>query len=160
EDASKALIIGIISDVTESKRAKDALRDAQSVLARASRLNAMGQLTATIAHEINQPLQAIVSNGNAGLRWLKRDRIDEVGETLNQIISDGHRASRTIASVRAIFKKDEGDRAEVDINELILEVLQFLHGELEKRGVSLRTELASDLPQPAVARVQIQQVIL
>jgi PAS domain S-box-containing protein len=157
---SKALIIGIISDVTESKRAKDALRDAQSEIARASRLTAMGQLTASIAHEINQPLQAIVSNGNAGLRWLKRNRIDEVGETLNQIISDGHRASRTIASVRAIFKKDEGDRAVVDINELILEVLQFLHGELEKRGVSLRTELGSDLPQPAVARVQIQQVIL
>ncbi len=161
-DGSKALIMGIIIDITESKRAKDALRDAQSELAHASRLTAMGQLTASIAHEINQPLQAIVSNGNAGLRWLKRDppRLDEVGETLKQIVSDGHRASRTIASVRAIFKKDDGDRASVDVNELIVEVLELLRAELDTRGISVRTELGPELPKPAAARVQIQQVVL
>ncbi len=155
-------ILTRVQSQQQKQQAEDALRTAQAELSRAARLTTMGQLTATIAHEINQPLCAIVLNGNAGLRWLQRRPPDlgEVQETLKQIVSDGHRASETIASVRAIFKKDQGNRALIDINELIREVLALLKTEMETKRVAVQTELAHELPKLSAERVQLQQVIL
>jgi C4-dicarboxylate-specific signal transduction histidine kinase len=156
------MLIGTVIDVTDSKRAQDALREAQSTLARVTRLTTMHEVTASIAHEVNQPLAAIVANGNAALRWLRRTPPDvaEAAENVNQIISDGHRASRIVASIRGMFNKDERAKVSLDVNEIIQEVVELLHGELNGRRVSVRTELSRDLPQISADRVQLQQVIL
>jgi signal transduction histidine kinase len=134
----------------------------QAELARVARLTTMGEMTASIAHEINQPLAAIVANANAGLRWLGNAAPD-LGETqaaLKRIVTDGHRASEVIGSIRAMFKKDDQAKAPLDVNELIREILALMHGQLESHKVSLRTELTHALPQVAANRVQLQQVIL
>ena len=156
------MLIGTVIDVTDSKRAQDALREAQSTLARVTRLTTMHEVTASIAHEVNQPLAAIVANGNAAVRWLRRTPPDvaEAAENVNQIISDGHRASRIVASIRGMFNKDERAKVSLDVNEIIQEVVELLHGELNGRRVSVRTELSRDLPQISADRVQLQQVIL
>src|SRR3989449_9271921 len=109
----------------ERKRAQDALRAAQAELARATRFTAMGQMAASIAHEINQPLAAIVLNGNAALRWLANTTpdFDEARAALKRIVNDGHRASEGIGSIRAMCKKDIQERASLDVNQLIREVL-------------------------------------
>jgi hypothetical protein len=122
----------------------------------------MAAMTASIAHELNQPLSAIVSNANAGLRWLARPQpnIEEVQAGLNRIANDGHRASEVIASIRAMFGKDQRKRAPVNINALIGEVLALLHGELESHQVLLRTDLLDGIPEVMAERVPLQQVLL
>jgi signal transduction histidine kinase len=134
----------------------------QAELARVARLTTMGEMTASIAHEINQPLAAIVANANAGLRWLANAApdLDETQAALKRIVSDGHRASEVIGSIRAIFKKDDQARTPLDVNELIREILALMHGQLETHQVWLRTELVEQLPHVAANRVQLQQVIL
>jgi PAS domain S-box-containing protein len=156
------MLIGTVIDVTDSKRAQDALRAAQSTLARITRLTTMHEVTASIAHEVNQPLAAIVANGNAALRWLRRTppEVAEAAENVNQIIGDGHRASRVVASIRGMFNKDEHAKVILDVNEVIQEVVELLHGELNSRRVSVRTELSRDLQQTSADRVQLQQVVL
>jgi signal transduction histidine kinase len=132
----------------------------QAELTRVARLTTMGRLAASMAHEINQPLAAVVANGNAGLRWLARTppNFDEAREALDQIVKDGHRASDTIEGIRAIFRKGEERRAPLDVNELIGEVLQLTHSEIQSGRVSVRTELMNDLPNVAGNRVQLQLV--
>src|SRR5206468_11438502 len=109
----------------ERKRAQDALQAAQAELARATRFTAMGQMAASIAHEINQPLAAIVANGNAALRWLANTTpdLDEARAALKRIVNDGHRASEVIGGIRAMFKKDSQEKASLDVNRLIRGVL-------------------------------------
>jgi signal transduction histidine kinase len=122
----------------------------------------MGQMAASIAHELNQPLAAIVTNGNAGLRWLAKTTpdFDEVRAALQRIVSDGHRASQLIGTIRSMFKKDGQKKAPVDVNQLIQKVLGLMQGELQNQQVSLQTELEAQPIQVSGDRVQLQQVIL
>jgi len=146
----------------ERKRAQDALQAAQADLARATKFTAMAQMAASIAHEINQPLAAVVANGNAGLRWLANTTPDfgEAMAALKRIVSDAHRASEVIGSIRAMFKKDIQEKALLDLNQLIREVLMLVHAELQSQRVSVHTELMEDLPHVLADRVQLQQVIM
>ena len=134
----------------------------QAELERASRLTTMGQMAASIAHEINQPLAGVVNNANAGLRWLKNrpPNIDEVQAALRRIVNDGERGSGIIESIRAMLKKDDRKRVKLDLNELIRDVLRLSQGQLQSHGVSIRSELAEKLPTVSADRVQLQQVIL
>ena len=149
----------VTRDLTDNKRAEDALRE---TLTRLARVSAIGEITASISHEINQPLAAIVANGNAGLRWLAHatPNLHEAQEALRRIVSDGHRASQTIASVRAMFKRDAQERVPLDVNDLIQEVLALLHGELLKQHVSVQNDLDRGTPAVLGDRVQLQLVIL
>jgi C4-dicarboxylate-specific signal transduction histidine kinase len=133
----------------------------QAELQRVARLTTMGRLAASMAHEINQPLAAIVASGNAGLRWLGRTppNFDEAREALDQIVKDGHRASDTIEGIRAIFRKGEERRAPLDVNELVGEVLRLTRTEIQNERVSVRTELINDLPKVVGNRVQLQLVL-
>jgi C4-dicarboxylate-specific signal transduction histidine kinase len=134
----------------------------QAELARVTRLTTMGEMAASLAHEINQPLTAIVTGSNAGLRWLARTTpdLDEVRAVLERIARDGHRASQVIASVRAMFKKGVQNRTAIDINDLIREVLALVNGDLQSRIISVHTELARQLPPVLADHVQLQQVVL
>jgi PAS domain S-box-containing protein len=161
DDAKPRLFIATTMDITARKLAEDAMRAAQSELAQVARLTTMGEMTASIAHEINQPLAAIVANGNAGLRWLANTTpdIDEVRATLKRIVNDGHRAGRVISGVRTMCRKGGQAKTMVDVNDLVRDVLTLVRGEPDSRGVSVRTEL-QPLPQVLADRVQLQQVIL
>ncbi len=162
EESRPKMFIGTVIDATEAKRAQDALRETQSKLERITRLTTMHVVTASIAHEVNQPLGAIVANGNAALRWLRRTppEVAEAAMNVNQIISDGHRASQVVTSVRTMFKKDEHAKVQLDVNEVIEEALALLRSELNSRRVSVRTKLSRELPRISADRVQLQQVVL
>jgi C4-dicarboxylate-specific signal transduction histidine kinase len=146
----------------ERRRAEDALRSARIELARAMQMTAMGQMAASIAHEINQPLAAIVANGNAGLNWLARATpdLDEAREALKCIVNDGHLAGEVIGGIRSMFKKNGQAEAPQDVNELVREALALLRGEIQGQQISIRSELAEELPRVPANRVQLQQVIV
>ena len=131
-------------------------------LARAARLTTMGEMAASIAHELNQPLAAIVANGQAGLRWLGRATpdLDEVKASLQRIVSVGDHASQIIGTIRTTFKKGSEEKVPIDVNELIREVLTLLQRELHSRRIFVRTELAERLPRALGNRIQLQQVIV
>jgi PAS domain S-box-containing protein len=158
----RRLIYAVARDITELKEAEAALQMSQRELALASRQTTMGAMTASIAHEINQPLSAIVMNGNAALRFLSRPEPDLQGirAGLTNIVDDGHRAGQVIASIRAMFGKDGGERTELDLNNLVRQVLTIAHGELETHLVSLQTDFFHRLPQVLGDRVLLQQVFL
>jgi PAS domain S-box-containing protein len=147
-------------DVTELTRAEEALRELRGELARVSRQTTMGAMTASIAHEINQPLAAIVTNGNVGLRWLARAEpdLDEVRGALRRIVDDGLRAGDVIGGIRGMFGKDRREKSAMAPNDVIREVLALAHAELESHQVVLRTEL-SEAPEIMADRVQLQQVL-
>ena len=111
----------------------------QAELARVARLTTMGEMTASIAHEINQPLAAVVTNANAGLRWLNNQppNLEEARAALKRIVNDGGRGSDIIGSIRAMLKKGDQERAKLDINDLIREVMMLVQSELKNRGVSI-----------------------
>jgi signal transduction histidine kinase len=146
----------------ERRRAEDALRLARVELARVMQMTAASQVAASIAHEINQPLAAIVANGNAGLRWLAHSTpdLDEARAALECIVNDGHHASEVIDGIRAMFKKDPQAEAPQDINQLLREVLSLLQGEIRSQQVSMQSELAEELPPILANRVQLQQVVV
>lgn len=137
-------------------------RSEQSELARNARLITMGALTASIAHEVNQPLSAIVTNGNVGLRWLAKAQpdLDEVQAVLKSIVDDGRRASEVIGSVRGMFRKDGRERRQIGVNDLVRHVLALVHGELESQQVLLQTDLFEEIPDITADPVQLQQVFL
>ena len=149
-------------DISARRAAEDALRAAQSELGRVARLTTVGAMAATIAHELNQPLAAIVSNGNAGLRWLDRPEpnLEEARSAFGRVVNEGHRAAQIITSIRAMFKKDLGARSPVAINELVCDVVSTSLGELKSRRVSLALQLLDDLAPVQADRVQLQQVLL
>ena len=156
-------IIGeVMAQALVRKRSETALQAAQSTLARITRLTTMHEVTASIAHEINQPLSAIVANGNAALRWLRRTppEVTEAANNVNQIIADSHRASWVVATIRGMFNKNKGAKVFLDVNEVLNEVIELLHGELNSRRVLIRTNLGQDLPLVSADRVELQQVIL
>jgi C4-dicarboxylate-specific signal transduction histidine kinase len=153
---------GVVMDVTERRQAEEALRDAQAELARAARLTTMGELAASIAHEINQPLAAIVTHGSAGLRWLKRDtpELEEARDAFEQVVRNGQRAADVIRGLRSLAKKSGPQITTLDIDDTIREVLTLTHGEVHRHGVALRTDLSVGNQLVAGDRVQLQQVLL
>jgi PAS domain S-box-containing protein len=161
-DSGDLEYIGTVMDMTERKRTDEALRNAQAELARAARLTTMGELAASIAHEINQPLGAIVTNANACLRWLNRDKpdLDEARDAISRIARDGMRAGDVIRGLRALAKKSGPDLAALDIDDAIQEVLALTHSERQRHGVELRTDLFTGDRPVFGDRVQLQQVIL
>ena len=122
----------------------------------------MGELAASIAHEVNQPLASILTNASAGLRWLSRDspNLDEACEAIRRIIRDGNRAGDVISRMRALFKKVNTTKERLDINEAIEEVVILSQSEVQRNRVSLQTQFASDLPLISGDRIQLQQVLL
>jgi PAS domain S-box-containing protein len=161
-DRIQRFLVEIIENITDRKLAEDSLRKAQVELAHVTRLTTMGELAASIAHEVNQPIAAVTTNGNAALRWLaaQTPNLDEAREAVQRIIRDGHRAGDVIRRVRALLKKTGPQKTWLDINDVIHEVLTLAHSEVHRHGVSLRTELAVDLPPVLGDRIQLQQVIL
>jgi len=152
----------IFRDITESKRALEELQKAQAELAHLSRLTTMGELASSIAHEINQPIGAIATNGNAAVRWLSQQPPDlgGAGEALECIVRDANRAAQVIGRIRSLLKKHSMPMVHLDINEIIREVLVLTAHETNRRQASVTTELASHLPPILGDRVQLQQVLL
>jgi PAS domain S-box-containing protein len=161
--------IGTVMDITQRRRAEEelrqkeaSLREAQTELAHVSRLTTMGELAASIAHEVNQPLAGIVTNANASLRWLAGELPDlnEAREAVARIIRDGNRAGEIIGRLRALAKKAPPQKEWLDLNETIGEVIAMARSEIRRNRVLLHTDLANDLPLIAGDRIQLQQVIL
>ena len=157
--------VGTSIDVTERKRAaeeRERLRQVQADLAHLSRVTTMGQLTASLAHEIRQPISAAVTNAKTCLRWLDRDAPDlaEAREAATRIIKDVMRAADIISSISSLFKKGARQRELVDVNELIREMIVLLRSEANRYSISIRTELAEGLPKVKADRVQLQQVLM
>jgi PAS domain S-box-containing protein len=150
------------NDITERKHAEDALRKTQAELAHVGRVTTMGELTSSIAHEVNQPLAAIVTHGNACLRWLSNNppNVEEAKQSAARIVKDGHRASEVVGRIRAFFKKATPEKVEVNINSLIEDVISIVQGELRSNRVQLRTDFTSDLPPVISDPIQLQQVLV
>ena len=162
-DASDGIeFVGAVTDVTARKRAEERLHEAQAELAHVTRVTALGELAASIAHEVNQPLAAVVANAAACQRWLGRDppNLDEARSTVQSIIKDGNRAGEVIQRVRGLVNKTVDQKAPLDINEVVNEVITLLHHELASHRMSLRMELAPTLGLVLGDRIQLQQVIL
>jgi len=157
--------VGTSIDVTERKRSEqalEALRQAQADLAHVSRVTTMGELTASLAHEVNQPIAAASTNANTCLRWLAGDtpNIEEARAAAMRIVKDAKRAGEIISRVRQLFKKGTSQREFVDVNEIIREMVVLLRGETIRYNISVGTDLAADLPQVMADRVQLQQVLM
>jgi len=154
---------GMMLDITGNKQSQDALQAMRAELDRVERLNRLSAMTASIAHEINQPLAAMVANANAAQRWLANatpGHLEETRAALKQINNDGHRAAELIQGVRAMFRNDGQKRVVIDINKLVREVLELAQDELLKHHISVEMELNDELPTAMADRVQLQQVIL
>jgi signal transduction histidine kinase/ligand-binding sensor domain-containing protein len=165
--ASGAVVeyVGTTIDVTDRKRAEEQrgkLRQLEADLAHINRVSIMGELTASIAHEVNQPLAGVVSNASAGLRWLAGDspNLEEAREGLRRIVRDGKRAGEVIARIRALTRKTATPREKLDLNQTIREVLALIGDETKRNSVTVRAQFASDLSPVAGDRVQLQQVVL
>jgi PAS domain S-box-containing protein len=153
--------VAFVLDLTERKRVEGALRDTQANLAHVVRITTLGELTASIAHEVNQPLAAVVANAEACLRWLDRGPdLDAARRSVEWIINDGNRASEVIRRVRALAKKTDIEKEPLDVNDIVREVIELVQRELISHRASLRTELASNLPTILGDRVQLQQVMI
>ncbi len=150
------------NDITERKRAEEALQQSQAALAHVTRVTTLGELAASIAHEINQPLAAIIADASACLNWLAAAEpdLDLVREALAAVVNDGHRAGEIIGRIRALVKKTLSRKDWVNVNETILEVIALARGQVHGNGVSLQTRLGEDLPLILGDRIQLQQVIL
>jgi C4-dicarboxylate-specific signal transduction histidine kinase len=146
----------------ERKHAEESRREAQAELARVSRVTTMGELTASLAHEVNQPIAAAVTNANTCLRWLTRDHpeMEEARQAASRVVKDSTRAAEIITRIRLLFKKGTPERELVDVNEVIREMIVLLRSEATRYSISVRTELAQDLPQVMADRVQLQQVLM
>jgi C4-dicarboxylate-specific signal transduction histidine kinase len=146
----------------ERKRAEEASRQAQADLARVSRVTTMGELTASLAHEVNQPIGAAVTNANACIRWLVRDtpNVEEARAAAMRIVNDGTRAAEIIKRIRLLFKKGTSERELVDVNEVIREMVVLLRGEAMRYSILVKTELEADTPRVMADRVQLQQVLM
>jgi PAS domain S-box-containing protein len=154
--------VGAVTDITARKQAEEKLHEAQAELAHVARVTALGELAASIAHEVNQPLAAVVAHAAACRRWLDRDppNLEEARGTVQSIIKDGNRAGEVIQHVRALVNKTVGQKTPLDINEVVNDVITLLHYELASHRISLRMELAPALCPVLGDRIQLQQVIL
>jgi PAS domain S-box-containing protein len=154
--------VGSSTDITDGKRAEESLRQAQADLARVNRVTTMGELTASLAHEVNQPIAAAVTNAKTCLRWLTRHDpdVEEARAAAMRIVKDGTRAAEIIKRIRLLFKKGTSERELVDINEVIREMIVLLRGEAMRYSILVRTELEADPPRVMADRVQLQQVLM
>jgi len=163
EDASGGIeFVGAVTDVTATKQAEEKLHEAQAELAHVTRVTMLGELTASIAHEVNQPLAAVIANAEACLRWLDRETPDLAAarRSAEWVISDGNRASEVIRRVRALANKTDIERTSLDLNGIVRDVVTLIQRELTSNRVSLRIELAPLLPVILGDAVQLQQVII
>jgi signal transduction histidine kinase len=151
-----------VTAISRADHAEEALRKAQIELARATRVTTLGELTASIAHEVNQPLAGLVANAQACLRWLDRETpdLDAARRSVEWVIEDGNRASDVIRRVRALANKSDIEMRPLDVNDVVREVIALMQRELFNHEVSLLTELAPALPAILGDRVQLQQVII
>jgi PAS domain S-box-containing protein len=157
--------VGTIIDVTDRKIAekeRDRLRQVQEELAHINRVSTMGELTATLAHEVNQPIAAALTDANTCIRWLNRDQpdLEEAHQAASRMAKDATRAAEIVSRIRSLFKKGVQQRELVDVNELVREMMVMLRGEAARYSIALRTNLAADLPQVMGDRVQLQQVLM
>ena len=155
-----ALISWLLYEHWRRQRAEILARNTMSELTHVNRMATVGQLSASIAHEVRQPLAAILANAQAALRWLEKANVEEVREGLKGIVSEGHRASDIITNLRAMFKNDVQEKTLVDINKLVLSVLALVRIDLQKHEIELQTQLDDRIPQVLGNQVQLQQVIL
>jgi PAS domain S-box-containing protein len=161
--AGRPIYIGAIQDVTESKVAEEALTRARAELAHMSRVTTLSALTASIAHEINQPIFAVITSAGACLRWLNRDQpeVQRAREAATRIEEDGKRAAEIITHLKSFYKKDVSPQRDmVSVNDVAGEMLVLLRSEADRHSVVMRTELAPDLPSASADRVQLQQVLM
>jgi C4-dicarboxylate-specific signal transduction histidine kinase len=151
-----------VMDITARKQAEEAVSKAQAELAHVTRVTALGEMTASIAHEVNQPLAAVVTNANASLRWLSGEspNLAEAREAIRRIIRDGNRGGEIIGRIRALAKKAPPKKDWLDLNEAIGEVAAMARSEVQRNRVLLQTKLANDLPLILGDKIQLQQVIL
>jgi signal transduction histidine kinase len=163
--SGKPEFIGAVTDITERKRAEEELRKAQVELAHVTRVTTMGELAASIAHEVSQPISGVIINATTSLRWLKGLPADfpdlcRAREAIERAIRDGRRAGDIVSRIRQIFKKAETLKEPLDLNEAVRDVLILTRSELEKRRVALVLELSDRLPEVIGDRVPLQQVML
>ena len=161
--ADRPVFLGAIHNITESKIAEDALNRARSELAHMARVTTLSELTASIAHEINQPIAATITNANACLRWLTRDvpNLEEVRSAVERIKKEGERTGDIIERLRSLYKKESfAQRQLVDLNAIVSEMLVLLRSEANRHSIVTRTELVDDLPLIRADRVQLQQVLM
>jgi C4-dicarboxylate-specific signal transduction histidine kinase len=146
----------------ERKQAEEAMRQAQAELTRVSRATTMGELTASLAHEVNQPIAAAVTDANTCLRWLTRQHpdVEEAREAALRVVKDTTRAAEIISRIRLFFKKSTSRRELVDVNDVVREMIVFLHSEATRYNISVGADLSTDLPQVTADRVQLQQVLM
>jgi PAS domain S-box-containing protein len=162
EATGQPTFLGAIMDISASREAENQLQEARTELAHVNRVTTLGELAASIAHEVNQPIAAVVTNASAGLRWLAATppNLDEVRNALGRIVKDGERAGEVLGRIRSLVKKTPMRQEQLDINETILEVVALTRSEVQRNSVVLRTELSPSLPKLPGDRVQLQQVIL
>ena len=162
KEGDAALVVCDIRDITERKAAEREMRSLRQELAHVTRVATMGVLAGSLAHEINQPLSAIVSNAQAGRSFLDRPTpvTDEASEALTEIAEDAKRAGEVIHRLQALLKKKESEKETLDINGLVEQVGTLLHSDAVTRAISIQLDLARNLPQALGDRVQLQQVVL
>jgi PAS domain S-box-containing protein len=162
DEAGELEFVGAIMDVTANRRAEEELGLARAELARVTRVTTVGELTAAIAHEVNQPLTGLVTSGNACLRWLASDppNLEAARRSVERMINDGNRAGEVISRIRAMVRKSAPRRDRLNINATLMEVIALIRGEVQRHSILLRTELSDELPRVLGDRIQLQQVIL
>jgi PAS domain S-box-containing protein len=152
--------VAFVLDLTERKRAEEALRQAQAELAHVARLTTLGELTASIAHEINQPLGAMVTSASACVRWLAAQNLARAQQSAVRVVADGQRAGAIITRIRALAQKAPLQKDWLDLNATIRDVLALASSEVQRHGVVVETHLAADVPLILGDRIQVQQVLL
>jgi len=154
--------VGTTTDIDDQKRAEEALREAAAELAHANRIATMGQLSASIAHEVNQPIAAALMNAGTAARWLARQppNLEKVGEAIEHIIKDGKRAADVVSRIRSFSQKPPAQNGFVEINEAILEIVTLARAAMSKHRISVKMQLSDGLPHILGDRVQLQHVIL
>jgi PAS domain S-box-containing protein len=162
EDGALIEYIGTVMDVTDRRQSEEALRQAYADLARASRITIIGELTASLAHEVNQPITAAVANANACLRWLAAETpdLEEVRAAAEAIVRNGARAAEIIGRTRRLFEKGAPQREPIEVDDVVRETVLLLGSEASRSAVSIRTFLAADTPEIVADRVQLQQVLM
>jgi len=156
------LAVALIASLYEQRRAEEALRQARADLAHVNRVTTLGELTASLAHEVKQPIAAAVTDANTCLRWLKRDQpdLEEAREASLRVVKDATRAAEIIDRIRLLFKKGTPQRELVDVNEVIREMIALLRNQATRYSIFVRTDLAADIPRIMGDRVQLQQVLM